>query len=242
MKIRISRPVLQLLRPPNLFTVPGDPLCGALLASHGLWSWRILPCVIVSLASYCAGLVINDLADFSEDLRDRPGRPLPSGAVSRRAAVALALFFIAVALAAAACVSVPLLVLAALLLAEILWYNLLAKKSALTAPIAMGLCRGVSVLIGSAAILPLHPSSFILHTFLLPAVVVALYIAGVTALARTETRNPRIPPLIGSLIRGLLFIQAGFCFLAGGSGWLAALLLLALWPVSRLVASQFYAS
>ena len=242
MKFRISRPVLQLLRLPNLFTVPGDPLCGALLVSHGVWSWRILPAIIVSLACYCFGLIVNDLADFKEDLRDRPARPLPSGAVSRRTAIALGLFFIAAALAAAAYVSSALLILAVLLLAEILWYNLFAKKSALTGPIAMGLCRGLSVLVGAIAISPLHPSYFILHTSLLAASVIALYIAGVTALARTETRNPRIPPLIGSLIRGLLFLQAGFCLLAGGSGWVATLLLLALWPASRLVASRFYAS
>jgi 4-hydroxybenzoate polyprenyltransferase len=256
------KPFLQLLRPPNLFTVPGDPLCGALLANHGAWSWRILPCIVVSLASYCAGLVINDLADFSEDLRDRPSRPLPSGGVSRRAAIALALLFIAIALVSAAFVNTPVLILALLLLAEILWYNLLAKKNAFLAPIAMGLCRGISVLVGAAATIPLQPLAFGVQPFafgvqplafgfqplafgfqpFLPAATITLYIAGITALARTETRNPRIPPLIGSLIRGLLFIQAGICLAAGGSGWIAALLLLALWPVSRLVASRFYAS
>jgi len=231
-----TRPLLQLLRPPNLFTVPGDPLCGALLASHGVWSWRILPAVIVSFGAYCAGLVINDLADYSEDLRDRPNRPLPSGSVSRRTAVALAVFFIVAALAAAACVNNALLMLAVVLLGEIFWYDLRAKKSAVIGPMAMGVCRGLSVLAGAVAIAP--PSQKALGA----AAVITLYIAGVTALARTETRNPRIPPLIGSLIRGLLFIQAGFCVLAGGSGWAAALVLLALWPASRLVASRFYAS
>lgn len=231
-----ARPILQLLRPPNLFTVPGDPLCGALLASHGIWSWKILPAVIISLACYCAGLVINDLADFSEDLQDRPNRPLPSGAVSRRAAMGLVLFFIVIALAAAALVNTALLILTGLLLGEILWYNLLAKKSALIGPIAMGLCRGLSLLAGAAAIAT--PPA----TALAAAGSIALYIAGVTALARGEIRTPRIPALIGVLIRGLLFLQAGFCLLAGGSGWQAALLLLALWPVSRLVASHFYAS
>lgn len=235
------RNFLQLLRPPNLFTVPGDPLCGALLASHGAWSWRMLPCVIVSLAAYCAGLVINDLADFSEDLRERPARPLPSGGVSRRAALALAAGFIAIALAAAVCVSWVVVVVTLLLLLEILWYNLNAKKSAMWAPLAMGLCRGLSVLVGTVAFVP----SF--HTSPPPWVfgasgAITLYIAAVTALARTETSNPRIPPLIGSLIRGLLFLQAVFCFAAGGSGWVGTLILLALWPISRLVASHFYAS
>jgi len=236
------RSLLQLLRPPNLFTVPGDPLCGFLLATHGQWSWRILPCVAVSLAAYCAGLIINDLADFSEDLRDRPTPPLPRGAVSRKTAVTLAFLFLIIALAAAASVSKLLLILTAVLLAEILWYNLLAKKSPLLAPIAMGFCRGLSVLVGAAAVIPLHRSSFVLQPSLPAAILITLYIAAVTALARRETANPRIPPLIGALIRGLLFIQAGFCAAASGSGWVAAILLLALWPISRFVSSHFYAS
>jgi 4-hydroxybenzoate polyprenyltransferase len=252
------RPLLQLLRPPNLFTVPGDPLCGALLASHGHWSWRILPCVIISLASYCAGLITNDLADYNEDLRDRPSRPLPSGAGSRPLAIALACAFMLAALAAAATVSLALLALTFLLQAEILWYNLLARKNPFFAPFAMGICRGISVMLGVVAILiPLRnlttpaangavkidmvfgvPSPLAISA----AIVITLYIAFVTALARKETSNPKIPPLIGALIRALLFIQAAFCLAAGGSGWIAAILLLALWPLSRLVSSHFYAS
>jgi 4-hydroxybenzoate polyprenyltransferase len=193
-------------------------------------------CVAVSLALYCAGLVVNDLADYAEDLRERPDRPLPSGGVSRRAAAAIAILFAAIGLTAAACVSGALLILAGLLLAEILWYNLMAKKNPLFAPVAMGFCRGLSVMVGAAAIGPPPPLA------LAAGAAITLYIAGVTALARTETRNPRIPPLIGALIRGLLFIQAGFCLAAGGAGWMAALLLLALWPISRLVGSRFYAS
>ena len=84
----------------------------------------------------------------------------------------------------------------------------------------MGLCRGLSVMLGAAAILPLQPLDFSLHSSFLPSAVITLYIAGVTALARNETRNPRIPPLIGSLIRGLLFIQAGFCARRGAPGGL----------------------
>src|SRR5580700_2261861 len=201
------RGFLQLLRPPNLFTVPGDPLCGALLSTHGVWSWRMAAPVAASLALYCAGLVINDLADFAEDSRERPNRPLPSGAVSRRAALFLALFFIVVALAVAALVNWVLLILAALLLAEILWYNLMAKKNPVIAPVAMGICRGLSVVLGAAAIGP--PP----RVALVAAAVITLYIAAVTILARAETRNPRIPPLIGQLIGALLFIQAGFCLL-----------------------------
>ena len=100
----------------------------------------------------------------------------------------------------------------------------------------MGLCRGISVMVGAAALAPPPPLA------IAAAITIALYIAAVTALARRETSNPRIPPLIGSLIRALLFIQAAFSAAAGGSGWIAAILLLALWPLSRRLSSQFYAS
>src|SRR5438132_6940273 len=79
---------LQLVRAPNLFTVPGDPLAGYLLASPGgARPSGALFCVIAaSLCLYTYGLVLNDLADLAEDRRDRPFRPLPSGAVNPRTA------------------------------------------------------------------------------------------------------------------------------------------------------------
>jgi 4-hydroxybenzoate polyprenyltransferase len=175
--------------------------------------------MVISLCAYCAGLVINDLADYVEDLRERPARPLPSGAVSRRTALILAI------------------VATVFLLALILLYNLFAKRIPKFGPAVMGLCRGASVNLGISAVMPVHTTNQ-----MLPVIVITAYICVLSAAARNETSNPRIPPLIGKLIRGLLFIQAGFCAYAGGIGWAAALLLLALWPVSRLVASRFYAS
>jgi 4-hydroxybenzoate polyprenyltransferase len=222
--------------------------------------------MIISLAAYCAGIVTNDIADYREDLRDRPTRPLPSGAVSRGAALALALFFIAIAVAVAALVSATLLTCTAILLAAILFYNLVGKRIVFIAPLSMGLCRGLSVLVGMVAVSISRPSWISMNVYpkgapghsafsyhidipfdpsgivLLPVAVIAMYIAAVSALARNETSSPRIPRLIGVLIRGLLLIQAAFCALAGGCGWLAAILLLALWPVSRLLARRYYAS
>src|SRR6266567_8976267 len=73
---------LQLLRAPNLFTVPGDPLAGFLLATAGRPDIRLVFAITASLCFYCHGLLLNDLADLAEDRRDRPNRPLPSGAAS----------------------------------------------------------------------------------------------------------------------------------------------------------------
>jgi 4-hydroxybenzoate polyprenyltransferase len=193
--------------------------------------------MVISLCAYCAGLVINDLADYDEDLRDRPSRPLPSGGVSRRTAYGLAYLFIALALIAATVVSIPVLIATAILLALILLYNLLAKRSKIFGPWVMGLCRGASVQVGVAAIAPWH-----VNGGLAAAIAITVYIVGVSQIARNETSDPRLPHLVGTLIRGLLVVQAVMCIYAGGIGWIPAFLLLALWPISRLVASRFYAS
>ena len=77
---------LQLFRVPNLLTVPGDPLAGFLIAAGGRLDSRAACAVVASLAFYAAGLAMNDLADFAEDTRERPKRPLPSGAIPRSTA------------------------------------------------------------------------------------------------------------------------------------------------------------
>ncbi|MEA3189035.1 MAG: hypothetical protein QOD99_2865, partial [Chthoniobacter sp.] len=68
---------LQLFRAPNLFTVPGDPLAGYLLVVRGSFNGAVLPAIGASICFYAAGLLMNDLADFAEDRRERPERPLP---------------------------------------------------------------------------------------------------------------------------------------------------------------------
>src|SRR5438874_1337202 len=85
-KLRPPRAWLQLFRAPNLFTVPGDPVAGYLLVVRGSFTGAVFAAIGASLCFYCAGLVLNDIADIEEDRRDRPMRPLPSGAIDLRTA------------------------------------------------------------------------------------------------------------------------------------------------------------
>ncbi len=78
---------LQLVRAPNLFTVPGDPLAGYLMANSYFIDWTLALVIAASLCFYAAGLLMNDLADEAEDRRERPNRPLPSGAASRKSVI-----------------------------------------------------------------------------------------------------------------------------------------------------------
>src|SRR5436309_12294338 len=81
------KPYLQLVRLPNLFTAAADSLAGWLLAEGTLAGpGRWAPLVAASVATYAGGIVLNDVFDYEVDIRERPGRPLPSGRVSRRLA------------------------------------------------------------------------------------------------------------------------------------------------------------
>ena len=223
---------LQLFRVPNLLTVPGDPLAGFFLVTGGRLDARIAAAIGASLCLYAAGLVLNDLADQREDARDRPNRPLPSGAVSRGVAILVTgnLMIFGVGLSAFAGF-LPLLMGVGLLLGIIL-YNFFTKRVPVLGAINMGMCRGMSVLVGAAAGLGpnsetvaigmlFEPVSHALAVFFyslavmgqqLPflhalgaAIVVAIYIAAVTNLARYETqptfpRFPRFLPLAALLL------------------------------------------
>jgi 4-hydroxybenzoate polyprenyltransferase len=142
---------LQLLRAPNLFTVPGDPLAGFLLASGGLLHRNLAVAIGASLCFYCVGLLLNDLADLAEDRRDRPSRPLPSGAASVRSVSAVAILLAAVALLLCVMLNSIGLFFGLVFLATIASYNYWTKRIGILGPINMGLCRGLSVFLGAIA-------------------------------------------------------------------------------------------
>lgn len=214
----------QLLRLPNLLTVPGDPLAGYLLAASvtaGTWIpfWHVLAAGAASLFLYAGGLVLNDLCDLKEDRRDRPDRPLPSGRIPLRSAWAGYALLTLGGLLLASLASWVSLGVAVALLVVVALYNRFAKRLAVVGPLTMGLCRGLSVLLGAAAVtwakwerglillmfplqtgwkelldLVLSPIRAVAGTLTWPPVLVAatgmtLYIAAVTQIARGETRR-----------------------------------------------------
>ena len=200
---------LQLLRAPNLFTVPGDPLAGFLLALAGTAGAsfpveRALAAAGASLMLYCAGLVHNDLCDFQEDCRERPTRPLPSGRISRSAAaIAYALFALG-GVGLAWTNGKSSLTVAVILVLNIVAYNRYAKRIAVIGPLNMGLCRGLSVLVGASALgwsAVEHPAVIV------GAAIVTAYIAAVTSIASRETAVQRV-----GARRNLPACILAFCF------------------------------
>ena len=199
---------MRLTRVPNLVTVPGDPLAGLLIATGGVWPGGF-PAAAVLLAPVClyaAGLVMNDLCDQDEDRVERPARPLPSGDVSPVAArVAVVLLMLSgVGLCAAA--GNRALITGVILAGVITFYNRSAKRVSVLGPFVMGLCRGLSLLLGATPFLQRGVTDPLL---LLGAFEAALlYIAMVTHLARSETRD-RSPYYAAWAPFAVLFITVG---------------------------------
>ena len=105
-----ARAWMQLFRPPNLLTVPGDPLAGFLLARLAVGGMPVMsawPCILASLLLYMAGLLSNDYFDLEEDKKERPDRPLPSGAVNPRAALTVAVILAVLGVGTAFTVFLP---------------------------------------------------------------------------------------------------------------------------------------
>jgi 4-hydroxybenzoate polyprenyltransferase len=202
---------LKLLRLPNVFTAAADVMMGYLITHRTLepvLHFALL--VAASCLLYLSGMVLNDVFDAEVDARDRPQRPIPSGRVSLRAAAAcgLALFVSGVLLACLVSIVAndwrPGIV-ATLLAACIVLYDGALKRTFL-APLLMGACRMLNVLLAmSLAIVPWGRMELFI------ALGIGVYIMGVTIFARTEARpSPR-----SRLAFGLIVLLAGIALLAG---------------------------
>lgn len=179
---------LELLRVPNLLTVPGDPLAGYLLSGAG-WLYgpgKILPVLLSSISFYCFGLILNDLADAVTDGRERPSRPVPSGRISVQSCKAALVFFLLGGLALAWMTGVAAGAAGSLLAFAITAYNLYFKKYAFAGPVSMGLCRGLSLIMGAAAGGGMNVPAGIAATILV------LYVAAFSSIARLEMGGARV--------------------------------------------------
>ena len=210
---------LQLIRLPTVFTAMADILLGYVLTHRvivGPNGWddpaKFFGLLASSCCLYLAGMVFNDVFDRKQDAAERPSRPIPSGRVSLVSAVVLGMVLMIAGVAAAATVTRVSLQVAGLLVVAILAYDGVLKRTPL-APIAMGLCRALNVMLGAS------DHQFWKPFFLGPpqiyaAAFLGLYIVGVTLFARTEASTSSRWILGFSL----LILDAAF----GGLAWLVS--------------------
>jgi 4-hydroxybenzoate polyprenyltransferase len=199
----IIRGYVQLLRPANVATALADVLAGYALA--GLNNPRALPWLLIATAClYGGGVVLNDFFDRDVDRVERPERPIPSGRVSASGAAAVGTVLLAAGAICASMATRAGALIALAIAAAVVFYDVLGKRSAVVAPVNMGLCRALNLLLGVAAV----PAAL---DYQWPVALIPLaYIAGVTALSRGEVHGGRRRTAAFALV----FLSAGLAGLA----------------------------
>ncbi|MFD2028324.1 SCO3242 family prenyltransferase [Promicromonospora aerolata] len=174
----------ELVRAPAALSVVGDSLAGLAAARAGTsiplrGRHALLP--VASACLYLGGMALNDYADRHLDATERPERPIPSGRVTPRGALAVGAALTAGGVAAAGIAGGRRAIAVALPLAACVWtYDLVAKDHP-TGPFVMAACRGLDVLLGAT------PGQ--LSSALPAAAGLAAHTLGVTVLSRGEVHG-----------------------------------------------------
>jgi len=215
---------LQLFRAPNVFTAAADVTMGFLFVQQSLLNYPpFLMLLLASCLMYTAGMVLNDVYDFERDLAERPERPLPSGRISPAWARWLGYELLIVGVVLGWCAGwldgdtaqYPWRsgVTATSLAICIVLYDAILKQTAL-APLVMGLCRFLNVLLGMSVVGDAWGGSAwwanITPEQLVVAAGIGTYVAGVTWFARTEASGSS-RAMLGF---GTLAMAAGIVLLA----------------------------
>ena len=203
-------PWLLLLRIVNLPTVPGDVMAGAAAALVGGaaatdgFAGRLVCAVAAVCSLYLYGLVDNDIVGAKTD----SDRPIPNGEISLGAArlcrsLLFGLSLVSVYGAFHFGAHPAIWALSAALLASIVVYNRFKFS------LAMGLCRGLGTLFGTAAVLEKgsHPSFSIFHFPFFIFLLWSLYIAAVTRYSEGEEHSPAKRAMVGFLIGAIVYLQ-----------------------------------
>ena len=216
------RAYLELLRPANVATALADVLAGFAVA--GLHDRRALPWLLISTASlYAGGVVLNDVFDRRLDAVERPERPLPSGRASVRSAAILGALLLAGGMLAGSGANRTAGLMASAIAGLVLLYDVWGKRHALTAPVNMGLCRALNLLLGVTA----APAALVTAWPL--GGIPLLYIGAVTLLSRGEVHGGgRRTAVVALISLSVALLALGVVSLSVGGGSLPALALVVL--------------
>jgi 4-hydroxybenzoate polyprenyltransferase len=192
----------------NSPTVISNVLVGAALAGVVRVEPRVGLLVVAMVLFYTAGMILNDVCDFHWDTVHRPGRPMPGGLVPRSAGAAavVALFAIGTALLWFAG-GLNGVLSGLVLIGFIALYDFWHKSNPLS-PWIMAACRVMVYVTAFVSVTwPLSPALGI------AALLLVLYMAGLTAIAKSEVR----PSMVGYWPAAILFMGPFFYGGRGGS-------------------------
>lgn len=219
-----ARALLVLGRVSNLSTVWSNCLCAWVLGGTGQGS-VFTALLLGSSLMYVGGMYLNDYCDVKFDKEFRPERPIPSRQVSQRAVLLLTLGLLGSGYALVAWVNLQVALLGALLLALIVAYNLVHKKTGFGVVLMAGCRTGVYLMVGAAS---LHGMN---SEVVSAGILMFLYVLGITCLARTESTDGALSktgliailaPLFGILSAGAMnSLWIGVLLSSGAlAGWI----------------------
>lgn len=163
---------LRLIRPVNCLMMGFAVLVGVALAARSISPilWQTLICgFITGFTLTAASMVINDYYDREIDAVNEPHRPIPSGAVKPREALAFAFVLTAVGFIAAFFTSFFCLVTAAMAWVVFVVYTTVGKRSGLPGNFLVSICVAIPLVYGSIVAtntIQLNVSLFALIAFL----------------------------------------------------------------------------
>ncbi len=213
--LSLSAPWFRLVRLPAVLTALSNVIAAWLIVAWpGGSAFQLLMLMAATACLYSGGMALNDCFDLDEDRRDRPGRPLPSGAVGVREGWLGGFLLLAVGTVLAAFAAPASGAVAIVLVAAILAYNGWLKSTP-AASLAMAACRFLNWLMALAVV-------GLTWTTCLLALPAFLYVAALTEISREETRaaDRRVLLRAGG---GLVLATLVVCALAWIDGGLALL-------------------
>ncbi|MFK7740962.1 MAG: UbiA family prenyltransferase [Planctomycetota bacterium] len=209
--------VLRLCRIGTWFSPAADVLASSAIVGIAFGA-PVVQAMLASMLIYGAGMVWNDIADQKEDARQRPERPLPSGAVSLAVAIGLGTLLLGGGLLLSPCIAYH-----GWIAGLVLFYDFVAKRSAVLSALTMGTLRGLNLGIGFALLTALAPLTSPelaseRHALLVASLCYGVYIVAVTFLGMFEDSKTvtgravatvqSAPPLLA--LAGIGVVQGGF--------------------------------
>jgi 4-hydroxybenzoate polyprenyltransferase len=207
-----GRDWLELMRISNAPTIISNVLVGGAIAAAGRpMPWvQLIPVAAAMLLLYAAGMMLNDVFDAAVDRLERPGRPIPSGRISRSAAAGAASAMMILAIGLVFVTTRTALIATLILILLILAYNALHRILSGTVLI-MGACRAlVYVISARGMVMPPHAAATSWgEPIVLCASLIACYVMIVSVLARSEAMVPGRVRLVVAMICAISLLDAG---------------------------------
>lgn len=197
----------RLIRLPNVFSAPPDVIAGFAVAAGSVpFSETLALALFGSCFLYAAGMIWNDYFDFAADARERPSRPIPSGAISRSSAFLFGVFVMILGMGLCFIASWKTGIVSILLSGAILLYDGTLKRLPI-APAIMGLCRSLNLILGVVIARHILGISDSPDWGFYVALANGIYITGVTLFARREAGNsPRSILISGTGVMLVAFV------------------------------------